>query len=217
MTTVFYSKESFHNAQLNMEYDAYLVKKLARKKYDFFMRFYEWQHPGITITEKKHLPENLHHLDHFWRPTGGGIVFHSPGDCVFSMGLLSTLIPKNMTSKELLSILSEWLGNVLESLHLKTVTRASETNRNLQFCNGYFNPYERYLKNIKCIALAMKKRKDMILIQGVIHITPNTHVDMYKALDTHYHRFFTKGLEGYKISASMIQEQCLSNIPFQFL
>jgi lipoate-protein ligase A len=188
--------QHFDTAEENMRFDESLLERLIAKEYTSFYRFYEWQHPGLTFTHSKSLPEALHHLDHAKRATGGGIVFHSPGDIVFSIGIQvnDPAFPKSY--KDTLCEMTKRLTSITESGGLETSPSKKTGERNLMFCNSYYNPYEREIDGEKTMAIAMRKFRDVILFQGVIHLKSNRKVPEFYKLDKTFHTYFTNGVEG---------------------
>ena len=79
---------SFLTANENMAYDADLFAR-TEEHGNRFIRVYHWQQPGLTQSEKRDIPEDLLGYDYSYRLTGGGVVFHSPADIVFSIALSS--------------------------------------------------------------------------------------------------------------------------------
>lgn len=196
-TQCFTTDQHFETAEENMRYDDELLSRLTQKEWHSFYRFYEWQHPGLTYTHSKTLPEELAHLDHAKRATGGGIVFHSPGDIVFSMGIRvdDPAFPKSYKDK--LCVITKKLTKITEeAAGFKTEPSNKTTERNLMFCNSYYNPYEREVEGQKSIAIAMRKFRDVILFQGVIHLKSNREVPEFYKLEKTFHTYFTNGVEG---------------------
>ena len=76
------NSNAFDSAEKNMAFDEYLLNNLLPNQRS--ERFYIWQHPGITYSYKQQCPQDMTQFDHSSRLTGGGIVFHSHEDIVFS-------------------------------------------------------------------------------------------------------------------------------------
>ena len=70
------------------------------------LTLYEWPHRAISFGYKQNLPEDLSNaveqkqLDGGRRATGGGIVFHNPGDLVFACAALhDPMFPDSLKEK----------------------------------------------------------------------------------------------------------------------
>lgn len=185
----------FQTAEENMRFDDDLLDRLIAKEWGSFYRFYIWQQTGITYTHSKECPKELRHLDHAERATGGGIVFHSPGDIVFSIGIRTddSSFPKSYKDK--LCVMTRRITKITESTGIKTSPSQKSGERNLMFCNSYYNPYEREIEGQKSIAIAMRKFRDVILFQGVIHLKSNWKVPEFYILPKSFHTYFTRGVE----------------------
>jgi len=176
-----------------MAYDAQLLNHSQQQQTPFF-RFYCWQHPGLTQSNKKPLPVNLHHIDHAQRLTGGGLVFHCPGDIVFSHAapIHTHLLPKSVKQR------CQWFTTLIQnSLKQEQITTTlapnlAKADQNINFCAAYNNPYELTINQSKIMGLALKKTRDWIFIQGVIHTQPTNH--WFSQIPSTYQRYFTQGI-----------------------
>lgn len=182
----------FATAQANMHFDEELLAKLQRGDFPYFFRYYTWQTPGLTLPKSVDLPETLSIYDHAYRSTGGGIVFHCPGDSVFSLGFFINDERFPIKFKDKLRVISEWFGNHLLSEGFDTYCQTDDTTiSNRAFCASYPNPFERHYNGQKVVAFAMKRMRDVFMVQGIIHRNPT-------ALFFHEHEalrdFFTEGL-----------------------
>jgi lipoate-protein ligase A len=185
---------SFPHAEENMRYDDTLLQSLQLGQRDSFFRAYEWQVPSITHSYNKPLAEDLVSIDHASRATGGGIVFHSPGDITFSLGAYHHHPDLPQRFKDKIEWVSHHMTQALE--HCGVHTTASihpEGEQTIQFCNGYHNPYERMVNGQKCVAIAMRRFRDVFMMQGVIHMTNNKD---FFILDAAYTPYLTEGLKG---------------------
>jgi lipoate-protein ligase A len=183
--------DSFDTAAENMHFDEQLLERLEQEPDKRFFRFYEWKNPGITLSYNKDIPASLLEIDHSKRLSGGGVVFHSPGDIVFSITarLDDDFFPKKFKDK--LCFVSNTLSNAITDALEEPVTSTAETTeKNILFCNSYPNPYERYVNGEKVLALAQRKYRDLFLIQGVIHCSSNFE---YFSQYTDYTTYFTQG------------------------
>ena len=121
-----------------MDYDETL---LELKESRSICRLYQWQNqPSITLPYNRTLPTELIDIDHAHRPTGGGIVFHSPGVLLFTIiaSMKDPAFPAPF--KEKLQWNSTQLHTVFNTLGYQTTTVRSEKKRDITFCNSYPNP-----------------------------------------------------------------------------
>lgn len=186
-----------------MRYDDSLLKDLQEGRSTHFFRAYEWQQASITHSYNKNLPGDLMAIDHASRATGGGIVFHSPGDIVFSLGGYNKqgFLPQGF--KEKIEWVSKKVTEALAQCKVQTTPSVeSDTPQNIQFCNGYHNPYERMVGEQKCVAIAMRRFREVFMMQGVIHLKSNKEV--FEVGDG-YEEYLTEGLYG-KVERSELQK-----------
>ncbi len=186
---------SFHTAQENMRYDETQFSLIQPDSNHLFFRFYPWQSHGLTQSEKRPLPENLLSFDHAYRLTGGGIVFHCPGDIVFSHAapIKHPLLPQKLKDRCL------WMAKSIQAALIKAGIPTDlaadlpepQSKSNIMFCNAYHNPYECLLDNQKICGLALKKTRHSIIFQGSIHLH-NTATYFTNIQDT-YGSYFTRG------------------------
>ena len=182
---------AFETAHENMAFDDHLFSKLDADSSQRFFRFYTWKNPGLTFSYNKRLPTSLASIDHSQRVSGGGIVFHSPGDIVFSITarLDDLYFPRRFKDK--VSFVSEKLTQVIQhttGYSLDTSIESSE--KNILFCNAYPNPYERYFEGHKVLAFAQRRLRSAFMVQGVIHCYSNfDHFSDYPD----FSRYFTRG------------------------
>ena len=199
---------SFLTAEENMSYDEDLFNQLLMDKNCFF-RIYEWKKPGLTQCHKRSFPQDLKQFDHSFRLTGGGIVFHSPGDIVFSIGaeLSDSYFP--LHSKGLM----QWVANLFSKSLLNhgfdsSFGGANSDERNIMFCSSYSNPYELYVNGEKVFGFALKKTRTHFLVQGVLHVSSS--FDYFLSCSDHYHVYFTKGLQS-DVSAAVLIDELVTN------
>lgn len=199
--TSHFLNDSFSTSAENMAFDNTLLERIQSNANSRFFRFYNWQQAGITYSYNKTIPNNLKTIDNSTRVSGGGLVFHCPGDIVFCMiaPISDPIFPSRFKDKlcAITRLISELIENSL-SIQLEKNTATYETN--ILFCNAYPNPYERYFNNEKVLAFAQRRLKQFFLVQGVIHCTA-TEKHFKNAED--YTQYFTKGL-GYNINASIL-------------
>lgn len=208
---IHYSSDTFSNSNENMNFDRDLLEQASTTTSNIYLRIYTWSVPGITIPEKRTLPPDLSHCDSSTRPTGGGVVFHAPGDLVFCLifPLKSPLFPG--TLKEKLLLVSTWIRNSLseQDVHAHH-TQENKDYRNLQFCKGYFSPSELYIGSEKICGLTLRRFRKHVMIQGILHLK-----DSEKAFPNllNYHLFFSKGLD---IDGEKLKTDLFSNFKSQF-
>ena len=164
--------DSFQSSSENMLKDNELTQALLSGSIDQFCRIYTWEKAGITQSEKRAIPAKLTSFDTASRLTGGGIVFHCPGDIVFSQGALihDDRFPKDIKDR------CAWVSNCIQQAFLNqhipvTASLAStHTSPNITFCASYHNPFELMIHQHKLVGIAVKKTRDCIIFQGVIHL-----------------------------------------------
>tara|TARA_A100001015_G_C14746398_1_gene615771 strand:+ start:102 stop:749 length:648 start_codon:yes stop_codon:yes gene_type:complete len=187
-------KKSFNSAKKNMAYDETLIKQLHSRKIKHFYRFYQWKNRGLTQAKNKTIPPEFLTIDNAYRITGGGLVFHCPEDIVFSIGnaIHHTILPKSI--KKRCEWISKFLCECLIQLNLpvKSIGNILFNNQDINFCSSYHNPYEITLETNKVIAISVKKTKDWIVFQGVIHMS-STH-EYFNDYSCTYKPYFTTGI-----------------------
>lgn len=186
--------DSFLTAKENMEFDTALVQECLQKKEQRIFRFYSWQKPGITYSEKRVPDEILLKEDASARVTGGGVVFHSPGDVVFSaiISKEDPHFPKGLKGK------MESISRLIQSgfsqcdIAVSIGSKDEQKAQDIMFCSTYYNPYELYFGSEKICGIALRKYRDMVVFQGVIHFQDTA--SHFKHLSGVYEPVFTKGL-----------------------
>ena len=176
-------RQSFVLAKDNMDYDAALFKKQEP-----FVRLYTWQSPGLTYAYRQTLPHDLQTIDNSVRITGGGIVFHCPGDLVFSIALMLDGSFKACLQRIQAAVLKPLL---LCQPHIQD-THASSGDINRAYCAGYHSPYELSVDHHKVFGIAAKKNKRHICVQGILHVTPSNRY--FGSLGDPYTSYFTQGM-----------------------
>jgi lipoate-protein ligase A len=170
-------------------------------------RAYIWQTPGITYPENKIQDPLFEGFDHAPRPSGGGIVFHSPNDLVFScIGTLSD--PHFPTKfKEKLSWMTQIFKDALTHFGIEVDKPTICTSNYHPFCSAYESPYELTINGNKILGLSAKKLKNQWIIQGILHLN-NTHEAFYQ-LPESYHAHFLKdvsiGLSAHSIISYLLR------------
>lgn len=187
--------DTFATAAENMRFDEALMKQAAMAAGERFFRLYEWQKAGITYPEKRpFLPSGLQAYDRSSRVSGGGILFHSPGDLVFSFvaRLDDPFYPKRL--KEKMMFLCGLFKETLQSFGIEADRGTSSGKADLMFCNTYENPYEVFVKGEKICAFAFKKERHLFIVQGIVHLHSN--YEAFPALSPDYDAYFSAGLAG---------------------
>ena len=161
---------TFQTAFENMNYDQDLLNEL--KPNTRIERFYSWQSPGITYSYKQKCPESLSDIDHSNRLTGGGIVFHTPGDIVFSLVGWNDDPDYGQSMKGKLCVLSKRITSALKKSGIAIDSVATEVVKDLNFCSTYPTPFEIAVNNQKIVGLTIRQFKLKWLIQGIIHTKP---------------------------------------------
>jgi len=190
-----YTHQSFETAAENMAFDRDCIGRLVNQEIPAFLRIYTWQQRGLTQSEKRPIPTPLQPIDHAYRSTGGGIVFHCPGDIVFATGAPIHYNKLPTTIKERCDWMSEQLAMALQSVGVP-VTRSlpkTTTRDAITFCSAYHNPYELVVGDNKIVGIAVKRTRQYMVFQGVIHVRKTAL--FYPELTPSYTRYFTAGCQ----------------------
>ena len=180
--------KSFSTATENMAFDKQLFNTFNNKQKSFF-RCYTWKKRGLTQSEKRNIPENLTHIDHGFRCTGGGIVFHCPNDIVWSYGV--PIINKNPSPKDVMATLKNHFQSTFEHFGIHATAKKTKSTPDITFCASYDNPYELAINETKIFGLALRKTAPYILVQGVLHVAETAlH---FTDIHSMYKQYFTKG------------------------
>ncbi len=190
---------AYSTAAENMAYDVKLLTKTSQDA-TTRIRVYTWKTPGITYPKQRPIAAPWTGFDHGERPTGGGIVFHVPGDIVWS---IATPLTKGTTLTAFIERAVAWVetGLRLHGIQLHAITPAPQTD--IRYCNTYESPFERYLGSEKVLGIALRRYRRTILLQGVIHLNPN---QPYFDPNNHYQGLWTRGLDG-RITADELSEK----------
>lgn len=133
------------------------------------VRLIQWPQASVTYPDTRPVTADWRGLDHSDRPTGGGILLHSPGSLVMAM-----VIPLSgkASFKAYLGMVQDWVMGVLASQGIP-VERGGGDGGDIAYCTTYHTPYELRLNHEKVLALAVKKNRASCLIQGIIHTVSN--------------------------------------------
>ncbi len=151
-----------------MDWDATHV--LSSDPVRLLFRVYSWQIPSITYGNAQSLPQNPAY-DVAKRITGGGQVFHSPGDIVVALSGHRNTLFLPTPFKEKLAWFQDFLHRALSDAGLKTqASSAQNTTVDLAYCATYPNPFELNLGATKIVGVAGRSLKTRFIIQGIIHL-----------------------------------------------
>jgi lipoate-protein ligase A len=157
------------------------------------LRHYRWETASITLPEKRSIPENLQQYDVGIRPTGGGILFHAPGDFLFSLIAPNhdPRFPKPLSQK--MKWLSEAMKSALTHIGLETLPD-EDTGIGIerQYCHTYPNPFELRYAGDKICAFALRRFRHVFIIQGLLHLRSNQQA--FPTLGADYYPYFSEGL-----------------------
>jgi len=169
------------------------ITLVANHSEGILLRHYRWEKPGITLPEKRAIPEELSPCDVGIRPTGGGILFHAPGDFLFSLIAPNhdPRFPKPLSQK------MKWLSLAMKSAltHIGLETLPDEDTGvgiERQYCHTYPNPFELRYAGDKICAFALRRFRNVFLIQGLLHLQPNSSA--FPELGADYTPYFSEGL-----------------------
>ena len=174
------STQTFETAFENMSFDETKLNILEENIR--FERYYIWKNPGITYSFKQECPENMKSLDHSIRLTGGGIVFHSPGDLVFSIASSNNDPHYPKKSKDKLTAISSRLLQAFKHVGIELDKDQYLGKLDYTYCQSYPTPFEISLNKKKICGLTIRQFKSKWLIQGSIH-TKETHPEFFPFLD----------------------------------
>ncbi|MBT5953332.1 lipoate--protein ligase family protein [bacterium] len=201
------STAQFKSAKQNMEFDKALAQSASKN--DKVFRIYTWEQPGITISYKQNIPDDLKSIDHATRVTGGGLVFHSAGDIVLSFTANNSELTKGKL-KEKMKLLTDCTKNAFRSLNIELNHSDDSKSINHEFCTAYPNPFELYLGKQKILALTLRKYKQKFIIQGIIHLNSNT--TSFKSIETNYKSYFTEGLSSLSCNKTSLKLALIKQI-----
>ncbi len=178
--------QSKPNAAENMAFDRDLLGQ-TRADHQLRFRLYTWESISVTYPERITLPADYAQLDAASRPSGGGIVFHHPGELGFTCAatLKDPHFPPQFRDK--LCWFQDWIAQSLTryptsapATPSKSATRTS-SNHAPVLCTDYPSPYELHLGDKKILGLAIRRYKDVFLVQGVVHLSlpPQAFIDSF--------------------------------------
>lgn len=182
-------RSTFSTAAENMAYDEQLLTKPTGP----ILRWYEWTNPGITISYRQHeIPIELNGIDFSTRITGGGLLFHSPGDLVFTIiaDLSDFRFERGLKSK--LNRISAAAQFALADFGYFAVRQnVDQPDQNRAFCHTYQSPFELWVDGDKIVAMTLRKLRARFIVQGIFHLNSN-----FKSfnLDAKWAAYLSKGL-----------------------
>ena len=170
----------FSGAQQMMDDDRKMAETLPEGERHFCL--YEWGDRGVTYGFKQDLPGDLGEgsalcIDGGRRATGGGIVFHNPGDLVIACAapLHDGNFPNPLHQK--MATIRDLFQRTFQVLNIDLNPRPCSKDDSdpnwKQFCASYPNPYELFYQDSKILALTLRRFKTSILIQGILHLHDN--------------------------------------------
>jgi len=203
------SKASFSTAEANMRFDDDLLTACLEGTYPYFFRVYQWQSPALTQAKNRDIPDALAELDSAFRSSGGGLVFHCPGDVVFSAALALKKGNSIKPLKGLLSAISTAVCDSLNDLSIPAVMAesADSSSKNIQFCTAYYSPYEVFVNGHKVLGVAAKRLKGHVFIQGLVYV--NNSADFFPYPE--FSSYFSAGCAKPAIS-SVLQEKLFTRL-----
>lgn len=149
----------------------------ALKNY-FYLGFYTWQNKAISFGYRQKIAELIDlkkaaalGIELVSRPTGGGMVFHQPGELTYCLVAARALFPTgiisscNAISKIIISGLNK-LGLAVELAQQQGVTTC---NQNLCFARA--TKYEVLSQGRKLLGSAQRRGKNVFLQQGSLPLT----------------------------------------------
>ncbi len=170
---IHFIQTSFKTAQDNMAFDL----KMAQTYSGLWIRLYRWQTPGITYPDGRANRADTWGIDHSARPSGGGVLFHTPNALV--IGIAADLDDPNFPKpiKDKLKTVTRWIANGLQKMDIPVTSYctsdSTHSDQDTAYCNTYHNPYELQYESQKVTALAVRRWKNRFLIQGIIHTQSN--------------------------------------------
>ena len=148
-----------------MAYDHQLLDVLSQTNASYYFRCYPWKHPGITQSDKRPIPSSLLSVDHSYRKSGGGVVFHCPGDVVFSAGFYKSDPRFPSVLKDAIQWVTTVIHRALSECQIHMTQSPCKKTQDINFCATYHNPYEWCLNNEKIVGIALKKERDILFFK----------------------------------------------------
>lgn len=179
----------FDTAAENMNYDSALF---SRQVEGLCIRAYLWPKRGITYPRHREIPSDFLSLDHSVRPTGGGIVFHNPGDLLMTFCFPQPCHLLGDSLKAQLFFVQGLIRSAFASFGIVLSPGQDVSDRNIQFCLSYPSPFELYHENHKVMGIAVRRFQRKVMIQCVIHT--QSHFDFFLEYTDRYSAFFSSGL-----------------------
>lgn len=200
---------TFATAHLNMRFDEKLFNNSQPNTR--ICRVYIWENPGITYSYRQQptWPE-LEPFDISERITGGGVLFHSAGDVVFSVIAENTdpIFPKPLSQK--MAVLTQWISEIFQDLGIKLQsTDEKSTDLNRVFCNTYPSRFELSYANQKILAMTIRRFRQQFMIQGLIHIADNF---AQFQLPQSWSPYLSEGIKDPSVSSVEVQNRLLQKL-----
>ncbi|MGE4170597.1 MAG: hypothetical protein AB7F28_07760 [Candidatus Margulisiibacteriota bacterium] len=179
---------AFKTAAENMAFDAHLAQTCRPQ--ERWIRWYTWENTSVTFGHNQTLPEDLATIDAAKRLTGGGLVFHFPGDLLFTYATddQDPHLPKSLAEK--IGFFTERVQSRLRTLGLETTHPTPASPKNPHYCATYYSPYELAIGPDKVMGLTLRRLRKRLLVQGIIH----SGCGDKNHFPSHYHPYITTGL-----------------------
>ncbi len=184
------------SATFNMEKDTELFSNLEVEPSNACLRFYTWPKTCVTygfnqdLSEVKAISFGLgvpETVDFVRRPTGGGLVIHSPEDLTYSLVVPLRFFPADYSLLSIYYKISEQINRSLNSIGIYSELRR---NSKQEFSDKRINPvcadfpakYEIMLGDQKIVGSAQKKGKKVLLQQTQIFLNDYSREDLKNAI-----------------------------------
>jgi lipoate-protein ligase A len=142
----------------------------------YHLRIYSWDKPCITIGWRQKLADipNPEDLEIAKRPTGGGIVYHQPGEVTYCLvvPLSHPNLPKGILPS--CNYLAEGILNALSRSGVKAQIAGGKPASKSELCFAQPEAYEIVYEGKKIVGNAQRRGKKALLQQGTLNIrTPH--------------------------------------------
>ena len=153
----------------NMAADRALFQALENKQGLPALRLYSWSEPAITCGYNQKPAKVLGPAESVVRrPTGGGLVFHHPGETSFTVVTTLASLPAGLIPAY--QELSRPVIAALRSLGwaAKLASSPEEKRGDPQFCFAYPAAYEVVINGEKVVGAAQKRGRNALLQQSAV-------------------------------------------------